>query len=317
MSSELSKHTLTTLAYYDVLDYPMTSFEIWKYLTAIPNSQFPISNKIQKNNDVKFSLDDVIKELENSELKKYVEEHHGFYFLRGRKSLAEERIKRNKISEKKYRMLQKIASILRFVPFVRMMAVTGRVAMKNAEEKSDLDLLIVLKGGKIFTGRILVTLIVHLLGKRRYKGKITDRVCLNYFITTDSLEISQKDMFSSSEYYFMLLLFGEKVFREFREKNAWISEYKPNLKIEELANRRILTDIGVLRAIRGAGEILLGFDFIEKGLKSWQMKRINRNPKTHQPGSMVTAGDGALVFLPSPQGPRIWEKFQANLKDLV
>ncbi len=38
--------------------------------------------------------------------------------------------------------------------------------MKNTEIKSDLDLLIILKHGHIFTGRLLTTLLVHIMGKK-------------------------------------------------------------------------------------------------------------------------------------------------------
>jgi len=324
----LSKNILTTLAYYDIMDYPMTSFEIWKYLTAISNFQFPrlpkpgtggqaISNKIQNNDEIKFSLQDVVKELDSDNLKKLIEEYRGFYFLKGRQSLVEQRIKRNKISESKYRILLRVASVLRLVPYVRMVAVTGRLAMKNADEKSDLDLLIALKHGKIFTGRILVTLIVHLLGKRRYKGKITNRVCLNYFITTKSLGIDLKDLYSASEYFFISPLFGLETFKEFQEKNSWIKNYKINYQEDGHVSQKILPDTYFTKLFRKTGEKLLNFIFIERTLKNWQIKRINRNPKTHQAGSLVTANDSALIFLPSPQGPKIYEKFQEQLSALI
>jgi len=306
----LSKHILTTLAYYDVMDYPMTSFEIWKYLTIA--NQRPTA-KGQRS----FFLLDVINELESENLKKKIEEYRGFFFLEGRKNLVEQRIRRNKIAESKYKILLRVANVLRFVPYVRMVAVTGRMAMKNAEEKSDLDMLLVLEQGKIFTGRILVTLVVHLMGLRRYREKIANRICLNYFITTSSLEIRLKDIFSASEYYFMLPLFGLETFKDFQEQNSWIGEYKFNYKKDEAANLKMLTDIWPARFLRSLGEKILRPGFIEKSLGAWQMKRINKNPKTHQAGSMVSASNEALIFLPSPQGPKIFDKFQERLSSLV
>lgn len=310
MSVELSKHILTTLAYYDILDYPMTSFEIWKYLTMA-------SEQESANNKQLYSLADIVTELEGNSSRKLIEEYRGFYFLKGRKDLVGQRIKRNKISESKYRILLRVARVLRFVPFVRMVAVTGRLAMKNADEKSDLDLLIVFEHGKIFTGRILVTLVVHLLGKRRYKGKITNRVCLNYFITTKSLEIGLKDLYSASEYSFMLPLFGLEAFKEFQQKNDWIKNYKINYQKDGATSQKMLTDTHFTKLFRKAGEKLFNFNFIENVLKNWQIKRINRNPKTHQAGSLIVADDESLVFLPSPQGPKIYEKFQERLRALI
>mgnify|MGYP001239068387 CR=1 FL=1 len=310
MSSELSKNILNTLAYYDVMDYPMTSFEIWKYLFQLERKDV----KGKTENDT--SLPGIAKELKGEKLKKIIEEYNGFFFLKGRKCLVNQRISRNKISERKIRILLKVAKILRFVPYVRMIAITGRMAMKNAEEKSDLDVLIVIEEGKIFTGRILVTLAVHLMGKRRYKGKIANRVCLNYFITTNSLEITMKDMFSSSEYYFISPLFGRETFRKFQEKNRWISEYKVNYQESSADNLKTLGDTFLSAKIRYIGEKILAFNFIEKMMKVWQIKRINENPKTHQPGSMIIASDEALVFLPNPQGPKIYGKFKEKVSSL-
>jgi hypothetical protein len=272
------------------MDYPMTSFEIWKYLFQLEKKD----SKDQSGSDMSLPL--IAEELEGEKLKKIIEEYHGFFFLKGRKSLVDQRINRNKISESKIRILLKVTKILRFVPYVRMIAVTGRMAMKNAEEKSDLA--------------------VHLMGKRRYRGKIANRVCLNYFITTNSLEISMKDMYSSSEYYFMLPLFGKETFRKFQKDNRWISEYKANYQETSADNLKTIEDDFLSAKIRYIGEKIFTFNFIEKILKTWQIKRINKNPKTNQIGSMVVASDEALVFLPNPQGPKIYDKFKEKISSL-
>lgn len=313
MQENLSKNILSTIVYYDCLDYPMTAFEVWKYLLTIPNFQFPITN--ENENSRKHSLLEIIEELEKDDLKKFTEEYRGFYFLKGQSGLVERRLENNKISEEKLKIIRKVVWFLRFVPFMRMAAITGRVAMKNAEKSSDLDLLIVLKHGRIFTGRILTTFLVHILGKRRYGKKIKDRICLNYFITTKSLEISNQDLFSSSEYFFARPVFGFKVFRKFQIKNSWIKNYRPNYSVSDLAETCLVKDGFFSKKIRKVGEKICGFKFLENILKKWQMKRIAKDPRTHQAGSMVEAGDEALIFLPEPQGPEVFEKFQEKLEE--
>jgi hypothetical protein len=309
MSSELTKNVLTTLTYYDVLDYPMTVFEVWKYLTRV--------NGEEAANEEGVSLLDVSKELEGEALKRFVRKNHGFYFLRGRENLVEQRLERNKIAEKKIKIAKRVAKFLRFVPFVRMVAVTGRLAMKNTEKKSDLDFLVVLKNRRIFTGRLLVTLAVHLLGKRRYGRKIEDRVCLNHFLSKNYLKISLEDIFSSSEYYFILPLFGQKTFRKFKERNSWIKKYKINYFSHESANLKNIPDSFWAKNFRKFGEKILGFDFIEKKLRKWQLQRIAKDPRTHQNGSLIIANDERLVFLPNPQGVVVYEKFRKKLDDLL
>lgn len=305
--NDLLKNILSTIVYCDCLDYPMTAFEVWKYL--IRNQETGNIDQKEKNN-----LLDIISYLEKDDLKKFIEEYRGFYFLKGRKNLVEKRLENNKISEEKLKIIRRVVWFLRLVPFMRMAAITGRVAMKNAEKSSDLDLLIVLKHGRIFTGRFLVTLATHLLGKRRYGKKIKDRICLNYFITTKSLEISNKDLFASAEYFFARPVFGFKVFRKFQMKNDWIKKYRPNYSVSELAERCLVKDNFFSKKIRKAGEKLFEFNFVESMLKKWQLARIAKDPRTHKAGSMVETGDEALIFLPKPQGPEVFEKFQEKIK---
>lgn len=302
--SPLSQKILTTIVYYDILDYPLTSFELWKYLIR--------HNGAEKK---EYKIEDIITELENEELRKKIEEYRGFYFLKGRQDLVQQRIENNKIAEKKFKRVRRIVKILRFVPFVRMVAVTGTLAMKNTGKSSDLDLLVVLKHGKIFTGRTLVTLVTHMLGVRRYGRKISNRVCLNFFITDESLKVNIKDLFSSSEYYFIWPMFGGEIFRKFQEENDWIGAFRENYVLEEIANLKLIKDDRFSKIIRNLGEKVFSFRFVENWLKNWQTKRIQRDPRTHYDGSMVLADDNALIFLPEPQGPGIFEKFQEKMKD--
>jgi len=299
MGKELAKNILDTIAYYDVMDYPMTSFEIWKYL-----------NKKDEAGQAGCTLKEIKNELEDSELLRIIESYQGYFFLRGKRNLVEARLERNKLANEKFRILKGVAWWLRFVPFVRMVAVTGSMAMKNTEHASDLDLLVVLKHGRIFTGRTLVTAMVHLLGKRRYADKIKDRICLNYFITTQSLGVVLKDLFSASEYSLIIPIFGFRFFKKFQENNSWIKNYKPNFIGDSMANLRTLRDSFLARTVRRIGERVFGMEFLEESLKKWQIKRIKADPRTHQDGSMIVADSEMLIFLPDPQGPKVFEKFK-------
>jgi hypothetical protein len=308
LTPTLEKSILATLAYYDVMDYPMTIFEIRKYFTNF--------NQQSEAESLQPDLLGIINALESDKLKKFIEEYRGFYFLKGRKNLVEQRLERNKIAERKFKILLKAARWLRLVPFVRMLAVTGRLAMKNTESQSDLDILVVLKSGKIFTGRTLVTLAVHLLGRRRYGKKIANRICLNYFITERSLEINLKDAFSASEYAFIFPLFGFTVFQKFQAANSWIKNYKPNFRADDIPNLKLLPDISAAKFFRETGEKILNFNFIEQLLKRWQTRRIANDPRTHKAGSMIIANDEMLVFLPEPQSPEVFQKFKEKLGEL-
>lgn len=314
MPINLSKYILATIVYYDIFNYPLTPFEIWKYLITYGVDQYDHLGQEDRRDG--FSLYEIFEELEGKNLKGKLKSENGFYFLPGREKLAGQRIKRSKISEIKFKTIRKVVFFLRFAPFVRMIAVTGRIAMKNAEKRSDLDLFIILKSGRIFTGRTFVTLLVHLMGKRRYGSKIANRICLNYFIAEDSLEIAVKDLFASSEYFFIVPVFGEDVFKKFQKDNIWIKEYHGNFAPNRIGNLKTSADTLFSKTIRRLCEKIFSFDIFENNLKKWQKERIEKDPRTHQEGSMVMADEHTLVFLPNPHGPKVYEKFREKMEKL-
>jgi hypothetical protein len=203
-----------------------------------------------------------------------------------------------------------------------MIAATGTLAMKNCEKDSDIDFFVVLKKERIFTGRLLVTAMTHVLGRRRHGKRIRNRACLNYFTATGNLEISRKDLFAASEYSFVFPLFGFGTFKKFSEKNiSWIKKYKPNFKYGDLKPAKYFVEVkplqqGVQRFFEGLINSL-GGDRIETWLKKKQIARIERNPLTYKEGAYIEATDENLIFLPEPQGGRIEEEWQRKTKLLT
>jgi hypothetical protein len=197
-----------------------------------------------------------------------------------------------------------------------MVALTGSLAMKNSDEDGDWDLLIVLRAGHIWTGRALLSMLLHLFGRRRHGTDVPDRACLNYWVTTDSLEIMTKDLFSSNEYFFIMPLFGFETFRRFQDSNGWIRRFRPQYAPVEVCPVGCARDSRPAKFVRDAGEILLSDRALERRCAAWQRKKIAANPLTHAPGSLIVATDAALVFLPEPQGPKVFEFFRKRLGDI-
>lgn len=306
MLSDLAKNILTTVVYYDVLDYPLTVFEMEKYLIRA-EMQNPGAEE-------KLDLVQTMRVLESEELKNLIEKYQGFYFLPNRQELVAQRLERNKISEKKIKIALRVVRWLRFVPYLKMVAITGRLAMKNAEVKSDLDLLVIIKKDKLFTGRFLVTALVHLMGQRRYGEKIKNRICLNHFLTDEFLTETQS-LFSANEYSFLLPVFGN--FSGFYAKNSWIKEFKPNF-CEDLESAKNMKDSLFSKTVRSFFEKILDFKFVEDALSHWQKEKIRKNPKTSQKGSVIICNEKELAFWPNfeNQETKIFEKFSQKLEAL-
>jgi len=70
----LEKQILATIVYYDILDYPLTAFEVFLYLVN--------ENKIEMGHCL-ISMAEITGLLNSSEyLKKHIDQKHGFYFLK-------------------------------------------------------------------------------------------------------------------------------------------------------------------------------------------------------------------------------------------
>ncbi|HCJ45540.1 MAG: hypothetical protein COZ27_00565 [Candidatus Moranbacteria bacterium CG_4_10_14_3_um_filter_41_65] len=305
MSYHLAKNIKATLTYYDVLDMPLTSFEIWKHL-ILQDIEQTGKHGVQ-------SIGDVVKILSSGELDTIIQEHNGFYFLKGRKALVRKRIQAEKISVGKLRRMHRLVRILRFLPYVRMLAATGSLAMKNGTRESDWDMFVVLRSGKIWIGRTLLTGFLHLIGKRRHGRKIQDRACLNYFVTEDNLEIGTKDLFSAHEYRFLIPMYNERLFQKFELKNRWIAEYRPHFSLTAIPHLLMAKDISQRKKVQDFLEKIFDGLHLEVWLASWQGEKIRRNPKTSIEGSLIKADDHSLIFLPHPQGPRVFEKYKERL----
>lgn len=305
MSYQLGKNIAATVTYYDVMDFPLTSFEIWKYLVEHDKASAAMEPvPLYKVWDI----------LHSEQLKEKVAEKNGFYFLPGRGHLVEERVRREKLSVQKLKRMQKLVRVLAAVPYVRMIGATGSLSMKHGEQGSDWDMFVVLCSGKIWTGRTVLTAFLHAIGKRRHGTKINNRACLNYYVTDDNLEIGTKDMYSAHEYRYLIPMFSFGMFQIFELKNRWIKKFQPNFSLTGLVSVWTVRNSSFSDRTRLVLEKLLNFFDLEEWLGLWQKKKIERNPKTHLEGSLIEANSRALVFLPTPRGPRVFQQFKERLR---
>ncbi len=298
--NELQKNIIATICYYDVLDYPLTSFEVWRHMIADDNAKKKVSS----------TLGEVIRMLGNTSLDHLIAQKNGFYFLHDRENLVAERMRRNRISINKLRRLRHFANIMRYMPFVRAILVTGRLAMQQADQESDLDVLVILSGGHIWTGRAVITALLQILGVRKHGTKHRDHVCLNYYITDKALTVPTQDRFAAHEYGWTFPLFGWKTFQEFQRANMWMQKYTPQFCVTDIPHGYCMQDHSISQSSRTIGEFLLKLPFFENKMRSLQKKKIDMNPKTHLKDANIIANDHHLVFLPKPHSPRVEQAYQ-------
>src|SRR5688572_17735446 len=154
-----SAFLLVTVAYADIFAYPLTRKELttwFLFYRTLP-----------------------------TRLPRQTHEFQGFVSVRGRKKIVRLRLQKQKEQKKKWQLGNKAGKILSYIPTIRLIGVTGGLAMNNAAREDDIDLFIVVAGGTLWTTRLIATVLMDLFGLRRKPGdrKIQDKVCLNMFMT--------------------------------------------------------------------------------------------------------------------------------------
>lgn len=209
------KAILRTLAYADIFDYPLKENEIYRFL--ISKSQIP-SSKLQK---------------ELLALSSKVSQKEGFYFLRGREKIVSLRKKREQWSREKLKIAKRVAGWLKLIPSIKMVAVTGALAMENSDEEDDIDLFIVTSANRLWLSRGLVVTFLRLTGQYWRPGKIKNKICPNMLLDENHLRIPKKeqDLFSAHEVCQLKPLWDrDKTYQKFIQANQWVKRFLPNWK---------------------------------------------------------------------------------------
>lgn len=299
----LRKNILATLAYYDVLEYPLTAFEVRKYL---------MNYHSQGESEI-VSLQEVREKLHELAREEKVVEHKGFWFLPGSQGRVAVRIAREKVSIGKLKRMRRLVSLVRFLPFIRMIGATGSLSLRHGTRGSDWDMFIVLEERALFTGRMILTLFLQLIGKRRHGIKVVDRACLNYYTGSKSLTIRLQDWYAAHEYQVMIPLFQTFGGDVFYRANTWLLDFRGQAHLPIAAHRLQLMDTVNTKKWRTVLEKLSFSPWLEKQVAVFQKKKIAKNPYTNQEGACIIADEHSLVFFPNPRGPKVFEQFQKRL----
>lgn len=232
----LKRAILATLAYADVFDYSLTEKEIRIWLISV----YSLESSVYSKKNISKALLHLLA-TGRSGL------NAGYYFLNGREKIANLRQQREKWSREKLKKAERVAEFLKIVPWVKMVGVTGSLALLNSDKNDDIDILIVSEKNRLWLTRLLVTLLVELLGERRRPPKIDsslltnyrtcdnlstrNKICLNMFLDEDHLMVPKKeqDLYSAHEVAQMRPLWDkDNTYQKFLAANQWVKNYLPN-----------------------------------------------------------------------------------------
>ncbi len=221
---------LRTLSYADIFDYPLTKKELDYWL--IGQKKITIST-------VHFSSP-------KSRRDGHINTNRGFYYLAGRQNLIKLRLSRLRHSRHKLRLARRVGEWLKIFPTIKLVAVTGALAMSNSDSDDDIDLMIITSAHHLWLTRLFVVVLLELLGLRRrpssvdsryysrLSASINNKICLNLWLDTTALSVprSKHNIYTAHEIAQIKLLWDKHhLYQQFLAANSWINHYLPNIKI--------------------------------------------------------------------------------------
>lgn len=147
---------------------------------------------------------------------------------------------RTRASREKIFIARRAARCLSFIPWVKLVAVTGALAMENADESDDIDLMIVTDTNRLWLTRPIILLLTSIFFKRRkpiplslspYPLALRNALCLNLWIDEDALIIPkyQRNLYTAHELAQMIPLVNRnRTYEWMISVNAWGRKFLAN-----------------------------------------------------------------------------------------
>jgi hypothetical protein len=126
-----------------------------------------------------------------------------------------------------------------------MVGITGALAMDNARKSDDIDLLIITQKNRLWLTRLIVTMVLEIIGRRRRPNhkNIKDKICLNLYLDEANWQLSKakKSLFTAHELIQLKpVLNRNNTYEKFILRNYWLANYLPNsLEVQKLKNEDI------------------------------------------------------------------------------
>jgi hypothetical protein len=200
----LQKGVLECIVYSDLFDFPQTPSEVHRWLS------------------VPATLEDVTAALHSEPLASMLTHAGSYVTLRGREPNVALRVHRRESSALLRRKAERYGRLIARLPFVRMVAITGSLAMDNADEEDDLDYLIVTAHGRVWLTRTMIMAI------GRFASLQGVTLCPNYLLAETALALRDHDFYTARELLQMQVVAGEAAYAGMLEANGWWRTFLPN-----------------------------------------------------------------------------------------
>lgn len=204
----LNQNILKTLLYYDIFKHPLKKDEIFIFCpkNSIPKTE--IENAIDMfsvNDECKFSQKD------------------GYIYIKPNSEYIDNRLEKEKYSQRMWKITKYVVHIIKRFPFIRAILITGSLSKNSSTKQSDIDFMVITENNRLWISRTLLMLFKKIFLLNSYKY-----FCINYFITEDSLEVDDKNIFTATEVATVKGVFNTELMKKFLGANKWVNDFFPN-----------------------------------------------------------------------------------------
>lgn len=301
----LAERIIATIRFFDLQDYPLTAFEVHKYLLAdVSNLQARLDEQFellleQPAGTAAVHLDTVQKHLDQLAEDESLVESLGFYALPDRHNLIKQRLKSYLYGIPREQIIRRYGKLTAHIPFVRSISLAGSQALGLQRPTSDIDFLIITDPRYMWIARSILTVYFHLLGVRRYGNKIANRVCLNHYLANIREVDTERNLYKAMEYAKLRPVVYPQVLTAFQKANEqWIRIFFPNITFSSPARQEP-------SKLQEALEKLFTNRFglwLERKLERVQLARIRQ-------GKFIFVREDELSFHPDSKHEKLLQGF--------
>lgn len=287
------------VAFFDVFEFPPTAMEIWKFC------------------DYQCGLDEILSFLNDDG--DFLEERDGYYFLPGRENLYEKRQERSVIAKQKQRKALRIARIFSFIPWIKMVALSNVIGRSNMKEESDIDIFIITESRRIWITRFVTVVLVKILGLRPELNNVKDKICLSFFVTTETLDL--QSLMMTDDIYFnywlanlMPIYCRDNYYHRLIQANTWLLDKMPNWS-EVVEENELLVKRENSIFYRDVVDLLVGG--LDTNLKNYQLRVMSPTLKElMNKDTRVVVNDGVLKLITNDRREYYRDLYLRKLRQL-
>jgi len=243
---------LKTILYFSLFKYPLTRTEIFQFSNNTDQKEIDSEIDLLLDKGVIFNFD-------------------GFYIDVNDPERIERRLKGNEMARNIMPKAVRVSKRIAKFPYVKGVCLSGALSKGFYDDDGDFDFFIITKPNRLWIARTLLVLYkkIFLLNSKKY-------FCVNYFISTDALEVSEQNLFTATEIATLIPLYGTAAFEAFLKENTWASPYfpnKPQTKLSTIRNieKSMLSKL-IQKVFNGAAGLKLDMFLQKVTLKKWVSK---------------------------------------------